>query len=117
MTDALKAITDLMEHDPDFKAGIETLKSAPDSKPADFIALAAAHGVTLTEADFAAPDSARELSDDELDAVSGAGMACFCFAAGGGGAGGDACACVLGGGGTVSDMCLCALTGVGNDKH
>ena len=90
------------------------------------IALAKEVGIELTEADFAKKEADGELSDDELDAVTGGVLACFCELAGGGG-GTDAndhkkfgCACVIygqGGDGRAEDSnCVCVTTGGGDDE-
>lgn len=81
-------------------------------------------GISLTEADFDAPEG--ELSEEELTAVSGGGV-CFCEIGGGGTAedhGRDGideiCACVFGGYGTVTELdgstdtrCVCVQLGSG----
>lgn len=64
----------------------------------EILALARELGIELTEADFETPDG--EMSEDELNSVTG---------------GGD-CYCVMGGGGTKStydDVCACVLAGWG----
>lgn len=118
MSEALKAITDLMERDADFKAKVEALNAGEATTPADFISLAAAHGITVTEADFAAPTTPDSLSDDELAAVSGGGFVpgtspmCGCMVGGGGEWEGTVCACVLFGVSTVPEGGLVCL-GIG----
>lgn len=90
------------------------------------IALAKEVGIELTEADFAKKEADGELSDDELDAVTGGyTMACLCEVLGGGG-GTDlkdhntfGCACVIygqGGDGRATDSnCVCVTQGWGDD--
>ena len=67
------------------------------------IELAKELGIALTAADFA---ESNEISDDDLDAVSG---------------GSDvSCACAMGGGGTKDTndkTCACVLAGVGYDDN
>ena len=90
------------------------------------IAIAKEMGVELTAADF--ENDTSEISDDELDAVTG-GKAkkdpvnCVC-AIGGGGSGDDddtVCPCVLGGigytqvNGHNEERCICAVAGAGID--
>lgn len=95
-----------------FKAFLEKVSegealAAKVSKETDknaIIAMAKELGVELTLADF--EDKAEaELSDDDLDAVTG---------------GSDvSCACAMGGGGTKDTndrTCACVLAGVGYDK-
>ena len=77
------------------------------------------YGIELTEDDFKVP--ARELSEDELAAVSGGG-GCGCF--GGGSGKGDylCCVCPIGGTGTIEGSqvhiceyggCFCMAAGAG----
>ena len=80
---------------------------------AALIAAAKALGIELTETDFEPP--AGEMSEDELDDVTG-GLSCACFV-GGGGIAERACACVSYGEGhaPVKDYrCCCAMYGQGN---
>lgn len=94
------------------------------------IALAKEVGIELTEADFAKEEADGEISDDELDAVTGgideANGFCTCAFAGGGG-GVDAkdnnvygCACVIygqGGDGRPEDKnCQCIASGWGDGE-
>ena len=98
---------------------IERLKAAKEY--GESIALAKEIGLELTLADIE-PDNS-ELSEDELNAVSGGKSGgCFCILAGGGGGknGRDdvyGCACVAygqGGDGSKDDFtCFCALGGEG----
>ena len=81
-------------------------------------------GIALTEADF--KQHTNELSDDELDAVTGGSdSSCTCIIGGGGkkdsafGAS-KACACVLGGGGEKiggGARCACVACGMGTDEQ
>ena len=64
------------------------------------MAMAKELGLELTEADF--KQKRAELSDDELEAVSG-GSSCSCPMSGGGKQDGD------------DDVCACNLTGLGYD--
>lgn len=98
---------------------IERLKAAKEYD--DILALAKELGMELALADIE-PEN-RELSEDELNAVSGGTSGgCFCVLAGGGGGknGQDdiyGCACVAygqGGDGDKDDFtCICALGGEG----
>jgi predicted ribosomally synthesized peptide with nif11-like leader len=81
------------------------------------VVLAKEHGITLTEADFEAPQGA--VSDDELEAAAGGGN-CICALGGGGkaGEGEKTCACVLVGLGYYTGgglRCSCANLGSGVD--
>ena len=66
----------------------------------EIIALAKELGFELTETELSQPE---ELSDDELDAVAGAGRCICSFGGGKAGEGEKTCACVMGGGGEYSD--------------
>lgn len=68
--------------------------------------------IELTDADF---EQTNELSDDDLDAVSG-GARCICSFGGGGKAseGEKTCACVMGGGGENKDGSVCIIGGDGD---
>lgn len=129
MSENLKKFLELVSKDEALK---QKAMACNDMEAADAvrtsIALAKEVGIELTEADFAKKEADGELSDDELDAVTGGGtlLACFCELAGGGG-GTDAndhktfgCACVIygqGGDGRAEDSnCLCVTTGGGNDE-
>ena len=116
MSENLKAFLAKVSAD---AALVEQLKSAKESD--DILALAKELGMELTLADIE-PESS-ELSEDELNAVSGGKSGgCFCVLAGGGGGknGRDdiyGCACVAygqGGDGSRDDFtCFCALGGEG----
>lgn len=109
MTENMKKLLELASVNEEFK---DKMNAASKE---ELIALAKEHGLTLTEADFDAPTG--ELSDDELDAVSG-GNGCGCTLGGGGkGAGFSSCVCVGGGAGlengTKKTRCVCAIAGMG----
>ena len=116
MSENLKAFLAKVSAD---AALVEQLKSAKESD--DILALAKELGMELTLADIESESS--ELSEDELNAVSGGKSGgCFCVLAGGGGGknGRDdvyGCACVAygqGGDGSRDDFtCFCALGGEG----
>lgn len=114
----MKEFLELMEKNEELKKQVEKLDAEKNSQPSDYIALAAKYGVQLTEADFK-PVDAGELTEDELDAVTGGGD-CSCIV-GGGGSGDEGrtktCACIMGGGGETSDgscRCICVTVGVGS---
>lgn len=83
------------------------------------IAMAKEIGIELTKADFEKP--AEELSDDELNAVSGGGdVSCACAMGGGGtkDSNDKTCACVLAGAGyskSGRERCVCGFAGYGYD--
>jgi len=116
MSENLKAFLAKVSAD---AALIEQLKAAKEYD--DVLALAKQIGVELTLADI--EPQGNELSEDELNAVSGGKSGgCFCMLAGGGGGknGRDdvyGCACVAygqGGDGSKDDFtCFCALGGEG----
>lgn len=95
----MNKLQELMESNAELKAKIEALNKDPKATVADFIALAKEYGVELTEADFQPVPTDGELSDSELEAVSG----------------GDTCICVVGGGGTKDkyhETCACVAPGL-----
>ena len=116
MSENLKAFLSKVSADAQL---IERLKAAKEYD--DILALAKESGVELTLADIE-PESS-ELSEEELNAVSGGKSGgCFCVLTGGGGGknGQDdvyGCACVAygqGGDGSKADFtCFCALGGEG----
>lgn len=116
----MKDFLELIEQNEELKKRVEELDGKPEAEVAEYIALAAEYGVTLTEADFKQAQTA-ELSEDELDTVAG-GKFCACVG-GGGGTGDDAsqtktCACVMGGGGQRQNgegRCACIIYGEGYD--
>lgn len=63
----MKKFLEVIEENPELKEKLQALGEKP--AVSDIIALAAQYGMTLTEADFAAPKG--ELSEDELEAVAG----------------------------------------------
>lgn len=83
-----------------------------------FIAIAKDMGITLTESDL---EEENEISDDELDAVTGGGKCACAFAGGGTGDGYNApCACVAGGIGKSGDYttrCYCLVGGGGKPSN
>ena len=82
------------------------------------IELAKELGIALTAADF---EESNEISDDDLDAVSGGSdVSCACAMGGGGekDTNDKTCACVLAGVGYEKDgseRCLCGFAGYGYD--
>ena len=91
------------------------------------IAIAAEYGFKLTKEDLEV-SGVKEMSDDELDAMAGAGAACTCTNAGYGDAWGDtegSCWCAIAGasdfydkgskqqGGDESGVCACFSVGGG----
>lgn len=115
----MKEFVELIKTNPEVREKVEALCKNKEATEADFIALAAEYGITITEEDFEQKPADGEMSDDELEAVSG-GSKCICVIAGGGT--GDAshatCGCVgLGFAfhGTEEDnCCICTLFGAGN---
>ena len=98
MTENMKRFLELMQKDETLIEKTKTLQSDyTDETKKVVMALAEERGIQLTEADFEAPKG--ELSDDELEVVSGAG----------------GCFCILGGGtkGEKDDSCGCPLVGFG----
>jgi len=83
------------------------------------IAAAKELGFELTEADFQKP--VEELSDDDMDVVSGGGdVSCACAMGGGGtkDSNDKTCACVLAGAGyskSGRERCVCGFAGYGYD--
>ena len=93
----------------------EKIKHA-DSEEA-VIALAKEMGFTLTAEDLKKEEAIREISDDELAAVTG-GENCYCIVGGGGTGHGDSktCACIYLGMGYNADgeeRCGCVGDGMG----
>ncbi len=102
----MKEFLEALEENEELKAKVEELCKDKDSGSKEIIALAKEYGFTLTEDDFTITQNPNgEISDDELDAVTGGkhdGIAdCMC---GGGGYGGAT---------YKSDVCVCAITGFG----
>ena len=113
----MKEFLEAIEANAELKAKMEELDKNPETKPADYIALAKEYGYELTEEDF---QSDGELSDDELAAVTGAGDCTWVM--GGGGSAGDGnptCACGGVGFGEYNSVgsgkyrCACGITGSG----
>lgn len=69
----MKEFLELVGKNPELKEKVRELDK--NGTMADMIALAAQHGVTLTEADFA--KHGGELSEDELSAVAGGSGDCL----------------------------------------
>ena len=122
MTENAKKWLELVSTDPELQQKTKELQTETiDQQKAKITELARAHGITLTEEDFAIPQDG-ELSDEELDAVAGGG--CGCPGVGGGGGNDEktgehyVCACIAGGAGQYnehSSNCLCFLIGGGTD--
>ena len=130
MTENAKKWLELVSTDPELQQKTKELQTETiDQQKVKVTELAQAHGITLTEEDFAVPQDG-ELSDDELDAVAGGG-GCGCPVIGGG-AGSDertethyGCACIVGGGGRIEKCmngddvsganCICQIIGGGTD--
>lgn len=104
----------------------ERLKAA--TNPDDVLALAKELGCSITLEDIQGNPADAELSEDELEAVSGGTRTggCACMLAGGGGGKNDAgatygCACAAygqGGSGKADDFtCWCAFGGAGNASN
>lgn len=114
MTENIKKFLELV-------SGNEELASkAKNASKDEIIALAKEAGIALTEADFEAQSA--EISDDELDAVTG-GKKCICALSGGGtgesSTGTKTCACVGYGQGDMKNgkmRCQCPLAGSGYDN-
>ncbi len=98
----------------------ELFKKVGDCDKEALILMAKELGIVLTDADFEKPSA--ELSDDELDAVSGGSdVSCACALGGGGTKDNNdkTCACVLAGGGytkTGRERCVCGFAGYGYDS-
>ena len=126
MTGNAKKWLELVSTDPELQQKTKELQTETiDQQKAKITELAQAHGITLTEEDFAIPQGG-ELSDDELDAVAGGG-GCGCPVIGGGkGYDGERdydykCGCISAGfgGKTVEEKvlmnCVCSIIGGGAD--
>ena len=112
MTENMKKFMEAMSEHP------ELVDRAAAAQKEELFAIAKELGVELTDADF--EQQTVELSDDELDAVSGGAKGdCFCPTVGGGTKGDKedkACACIMWGAGKEKDgdlRCACALAGHG----
>ena len=72
MSDNMKKFLELVSKDENLKKKLEKLDNTVYEQASQAgIALAKEFGIELTEADFVRKESDGELSDDELDAVSG----------------------------------------------
>ena len=97
----------------------ELAAKVSDADKEELFAMAKELGVELSEADLEKP--AQELSDDELETVSGGSdVNCVCVMGGGGAKDRNdkTCACVLAGVGYTdekSERCLCGFAGYGYD--
>lgn len=117
MTENLKKYLEAASSD---KAYAEKLSKA--KTPEAVIALAAEKGFSLTEEDLKPQPASGEMSDAELDAVTG-GDKCMCMLGGyGAEAGSDyLCVCPLAGGGGASSLdearCVCVLGGHGTSTN
>ena len=109
----------LMQEHPEINEKIKELHADSQSEmQAQVIELIKEYGVELTAEDFKAPGG--ELSDDELEAVSGGG-GCGCSGAGGGGGDYLRCGCIGAGLGVLEGKlgitgyggCFCAGGGAG----
>ena len=124
MTENMKKFLEAVSKDEALQAKVNVLASEKETAMAGVIAIAKELGIELTEADFAQPNG--EISEDELEAVSG-GMTvttqedCGCPLSGSGQTVTDICICVAGGagGGTLDDGhvfgCACVAYGQGGD--
>ena len=99
MTDNLKKFLEAASSDADLAEKVNSAQTLDA-----VISLAKEKGFVLTAEELQPDSSARELDDDEVEAV----------------AGGKACACVFGGGGEPTNYrkskdltCACVMTGVG----
>lgn len=123
MTDNMKNFLEKVSADKQLTQAFEQISGQDaESAKAAMTKLALEHGVTLTDADFAqdAPTSC-ELSDEELETVSG-GKECYCAIGGGGKGnkqyGNKTCTCVMVGVGRTkegNDRCVCVGGGIGYD--
>lgn len=115
MTENMKKLLELASNNPEFQ---EKIRNATRE---NLIALAKEAGIALTDADFEV--SVGEVSDNELDAVTG-GKYCYCAIGGGGSSEysktiqSKTCVCVGGGGGETGSgatRCVCVFGGQGVD--
>jgi len=99
MTENLKHFLELLSKDQQL-----TAKATDATTMDELIAIAKELGVDLSAEDFGEPEkTVHELSDDELEVVSGGGY----------------CVCVAGGGGTADDLnktCACVGYGQGHTR-
>ena len=103
MTENMKKYLELISGDEEAMKKLNEQESSSIQEAKErIIADAAERGVTLIEEDFNEAAEVSELSEDELEAVTG----------------GDSCVCVLGGRGTATDAkaektCACVIFGAG----
>ena len=113
MTDNLKKFLEAVSKSEELVAKVGNEKDVNA-----LIAVAKEMGMELTAADF---EKEQEISDDELDAVTGGSdINCGCGMGGGGAADAndDVCVCVLAGVGyddEKGERCLCGFAGWGYD--
>lgn len=110
MTENIRKLLELISGNAELTARLN------NASKEDVIALAKELGITLTDADFDPPENG-EISENELETVSG-GKQCYCYMGGGGTAseGEKTCACVLYGHGNWSNgsmRCTCPCIGDG----
>ena len=113
MTDNMRKFLEAVSQDRELT---EKLNKA--ETPEAIVALAAEKGFALTAEDLKPEERTGEVSDEELDTVTGGGE-CWCAMGGGGTSGkyGKTCACVLAGYGTYTNgegRCGCGGVGIGN---
>lgn len=120
MTENCKAFMELVSSNKEYAEKLmEINKNYPekDGNMPELIKFANTLGIALTEDDFKEEDETYNLSDDELEAVSGGGTVvnsrnssagysdCFCFMGGGGTSDENqkTCACIAAGCGEMTD--------------
>lgn len=112
MSEELKKLLELASEDQALAKEVQTADKEA------LIRLAKERGITLTEEDFQKPEN--EMSEEELDIVSG-GQECGCAFVGVGslvGENAEMCVCAYGGGGTYTSggtRCVCVVGGYGKD--
>ena len=136
MTNDMKQLVEKISADSKLKRQVaEICESGKSNEEIDqeLIALAKELGLTVTAKELDAYENGEELSDDELEAVTGGG-ACACVLPGGGGGDGLKCGCFTGGNGRVFEYrpatddylqlpwdqggCVCAGAGAGaTNRH
>lgn len=111
MTENIRRLLELTSANDELKARLT------NTSKDEVIAIAKENGILLTDEDLS-PNG--ELSEGELEAITGGRMTvCYCVSGGGGNSDEDCktCACVLGGGGQWRDgskRCVCVMYGEGN---
>lgn len=114
MSENLKLFLEKVSEDKELAARVSA-----EQDVAALIALAKDMGITLTEEDFKEED--KELSEEELETVTGGGdVSCACAMGGGGtkDSNDKTCACVLAGAGysqSGRERCVCGFAGYGYD--